>query len=125
VKETDSTQILSAYTAKLNFPFLTAVNGLDALNLYTASPSEFCCILTDISMPVMDGLESTRRIREFELANKLDPVKVISLTGLSGQDIEKEAFLCGVDLFLTRPLVFRGFVKALENTGVTRDRSGG
>lgn len=69
-------------------------------------------------MPVMDGLESTRRIREFERANKLEPVTVITLTGLSGQEIQQEAFVSGVDLFLTRPLALKGLVRALERTGV-------
>lgn len=74
--------------------------------------------MLDISMPVMDGLESTRRIREFERDNKLDPVTVITLTGLSGQDIQEDAFVSGVDLFLTRPLGLKGLTQALEATGV-------
>ncbi|KAK5661624.1 hypothetical protein OQA88_9724 [Cercophora sp. LCS_1] len=111
-------KILTAYMLKLNHPHATALNGLEAVNMYTKSPGDFNCILTDISMPVMDGLESTRRIREFERTNKLDPVKVITLTGLSGADIQQDAFVSGVDLFLTRPLALKGLVKALESTGV-------
>lgn len=68
-------------------------------------------------MPVMDGLECTRRIREFERSHKLDPVTVIALTGLSGEDVQHDAFASGVDLFLTRPLVCKGLEKALEVTG--------
>jgi len=69
-------------------------------------------------MPIMDGLESTRRIREYERACQLPPVVVIALTGLSGDEIQQDAFVSGVDLFLTRPLIFKGLVKALESTGV-------
>ena len=74
--------------------------------------------LLDISMPIMDGLESTRRIREFERTNKLSPVTVITLTGLSGADIQNEAFVSGVDLFLTRPLGLTALLEALKTTGV-------
>ena len=73
---------------------------------------------TDISMPVMDGLEAMRRIREFERTNGLKSVTIITLTGLSGAEIEQDAFLSGVDMFLTRPLPFKGLVQALQSTGV-------
>ncbi|KAM7183949.1 hypothetical protein V8F33_013265 [Rhypophila sp. PSN 637] len=110
-------KILTAYMTKLKHPFVPAMNGLEAMEIYTSSPEKFRCIVTDISMPVMDGLESTRRIREFERVKKLKPVTVIALTGLSGDEIQQDAFVSGVDLFLTRPLVFKGLEKALEMTG--------
>ena len=75
----------------------------------------------DISMPGMDGLESTRRIRNFERKQKLDPVTVITLTGLSGPEIEHDAHASGVNLFLTRPLKIQGLVDALRLTGVVED----
>jgi CheY-like chemotaxis protein len=71
-------------------------------------------------MPVMTGLESTRRIREFERKNKVEPVTVITLTGLSGPEIEHDAYVSGVDLFLTRPLKLQGLVDALKMTGVVK-----
>jgi CheY-like chemotaxis protein len=69
-------------------------------------------------MPVMDGLESTRRIREFERDQGLKPAVVIALTGLIGQDVRQDAFSSGVDLFLTRPLVLKGLEEALTSTGL-------
>lgn len=69
-------------------------------------------------MPVMDGLESTRRIRAFESARRLPPAVVIALTGLGGADVRRDAFASGVDLLLTRPLVLKGLVGALEATGL-------
>lgn len=69
-------------------------------------------------MPVMDGLESTRRVRAYEQASQLRPAVVIALTGLGGADVQRDAFASGVDLLLTRPLVLRGLVNALESTGL-------
>ncbi|KAK3316752.1 hsp90-like protein [Apodospora peruviana] len=118
-------KILAAYMMKLGHAHVSAMNGREAVDLYTKSPGEFECIVTDISMPVMDGLESTRRIREFERTKKLKPVTIIALTGLSGAEIQQDAFGSGVDLFLTRPLVFKGLVQALESTGHGHGGSGG
>lgn len=110
-------QSLTAYMIKLKHSYVSAMNGLEAMKMYNGNPEKFRCIVTDISMPVMDGLECTRRIREFERAQKLQPVTVIALTGLSGKEIQHDAFVSGVDLFLTRPIVFKGLEKALEVTG--------
>jgi len=71
-------------------------------------------------MPVMTGLESTRHIRAFERKKKVEPVTIITLTGLSGPEIEHDAYVSGVDLFLTRPLKLQGLVDALKMTGVVK-----
>ncbi|OIW22598.1 hypothetical protein CONLIGDRAFT_587216, partial [Coniochaeta ligniaria NRRL 30616] len=111
-------KILAAYMKKIEQPHSTADNGLEALEKYRASPSEYSCILTDISMPVMDGLESSRRVREFERAGQLHPCKIIALTGLSGTDVQQDAFASGVDVFLTRPVTLKSVVDTLEALGV-------
>lgn len=104
---------MAAYLTKLKYTYATAINGLEALEMYTSAPDKYSCLLTDISMPVMDGLDSTRRIREFEAAGGLKPVVVIALTGLSGPEVRQNALASGVDLFLTRPLPLRGLKEAL------------
>lgn len=69
-------------------------------------------------MPVMDGLESSRRAREFERARQLRPCKIIALTGLSGTDVQQDAFASGVDVFLTRPVTLKSVVHTLEALGL-------
>ncbi|KXJ85133.1 histidine kinase G7 [Microdochium bolleyi] len=61
----------------------------------------------DISMPVMDGLEATRGIRELEFVEQLEPSKIIALTGLASAEVQKAAFASGVDVFLTKPVRFK------------------
>lgn len=103
---------------KLKYDYTTAENGLEAVELYTRDPARYSCVLTDISMPVMDGLEATRRIRALERAGGHPPAVVIALTGLHGAEIEQDAVASGVDLFLTRPLVLGRLKDALLAAGL-------
>lgn len=56
-------------------------------------------------MPVMDGLESTRRIREYEKTLETKPrVTIAALTGVAQADKQRDATGSGMDLFLTKPI---------------------
>ncbi|KAJ5416361.1 CheY-like superfamily [Penicillium cf. griseofulvum] len=102
-------RILVAHMKKEGYRYTTARNGLEALNIFKAHPTKFGVILMDISMPVMNGFESTRLIRkaEREYQNGLDisakesfrPVTVVALTGLASASDRHEAYGSGMDLF--------------------------
>jgi CheY-like chemotaxis protein len=108
-------QLLVTFMKKAKFPYAAASDGLEALNTYKAAASSspstmrpaFDYVLMDISMPVMDGLTSTREIRKFEKENKLRPAKIFALTGLASESAQKEAFESGIDHFLPKPVNFR------------------
>jgi len=106
--------ILTAYMKRLGHVHATAVNGRDALDLYTMSPGRFRVVLMDISMPVMDGLEATRLIRAFESGQNLRPATIIALTGLASAEAQQEAFASGINLFLTKPVSFRELTQILS-----------
>ncbi|ORY60866.1 uncharacterized protein BCR38DRAFT_496783 [Pseudomassariella vexata] len=111
-------QILASLMRKLNHSFKTASNGMEALESYVNQPGRYCCVLmADISMPVMDGLESTRRIREFERTQRLAPVTIFALTGLASASTQKEAFASGIDLFMTKPVRLKQLAAALTEKG--------
>ncbi|KAF3764187.1 hypothetical protein M406DRAFT_42071, partial [Cryphonectria parasitica EP155] len=111
-------KILSAYMKKLKLAHVTAINGLESLTLYSQAPSDYCCILTDISMPTMDGLESARRIRQYERTRRLKQTPIIALTGLAGAGIQEDAVASGIDMFLTRPVTLKRLTEALETLGL-------
>ncbi|MCH7864138.1 MAG: response regulator, partial [Proteobacteria bacterium] len=97
--------------AKLNVPCETAENGAQALEM--AAAGRYRVILADISMPEMDGLEFTRRLRETEHeGGRRTPV--IAVTGHVGRD-DRDRFLdAGMDDVLTKPLAFETLVQVLD-----------
>lgn len=94
------------------------MNGLESSSMYEQAPSAYCCVLTDISMPLMDGLQSARRIRQFERDHRLKQTPIIALTGLAGVAVQEDAVASGVDMFLTRPVTLKTLMEALEAVGL-------
>ena len=60
----------------------------------------------DLSMPVMDGLTSTRHIRQFESKNGLPRSNIVALTGLASAQDQNDAQEAGVDMYLVKPVKF-------------------
>lgn len=84
------------------FSVTTVETGIDALNIFTKN--RFDCILMDIEMPGMDGLETTSKIRSVEEQNKYRPIPIIMLTAHALSDYEQKAKEVGCNAFLTKPL---------------------
>jgi CheY-like chemotaxis protein len=122
-------KLLQVFMKKRKYTAVTkAEDGLQAVEAYqtalNSTPSEPPdIILMDISMPIMDGFEATRRIREIELqynyslsANETPQnCLIIALTGLASDRDQKEAFRSGVDLYITKPVSFAKISKLLDN----------
>lgn len=79
----------------------TASNGEEALKI--ASRIHPDLILMDLAMPGIDGLESTRRIREDA---ELRDVPVVALTAFGTGGFQRAAFESGFDGYLTKPVDF-------------------
>ncbi len=77
------------------FSVHTAGNGLQALAVFNTTPLDL--IILDVMMPDMDGLETTRRIRQTSL------VPIIVLTALSEEKDKVAALDLGADDYLTKP----------------------
>lgn len=63
----------------------------------------------------MDGLESTRRIREFEKTlERTFCVKIAALTSVAQADTQRDAIGSGMDLFLTKPIRLNSLVPVIK-----------
>ncbi|KAK5125214.1 hypothetical protein LTR85_000890 [Meristemomyces frigidus] len=118
-------QLLVMFMKKLSYPYAEAENGLEALEKFKkayrpgddgqAAGRRFDYILMDISMPVMNGMDATRRIREFEKENKMKRTTIIALTGLASAQAQSEAEAAGIDVFLPKPVKFAELRKLLSS----------
>jgi CheY-like chemotaxis protein len=68
----------------------------------------------DVSMPIMDGMTSTRAIRQHEVSNDLARCRIVALTGLASATARLEALSSGVDTFMTKPLNFKALGSLLR-----------
>jgi len=106
-------RILVACITKLknsDTDYITASDGQQALDRYTDAINigmRIPIIFMDISMPVMDGFTSTRKIRAFEKERGLrsrDRSMIIALTGLASAEAQHEIENSGFDLYLRKPV---------------------
>ena len=105
----------------------SASDGLQAINTYrtllqSSPPAPPGIILMDLSMPIMNGFEATRQIREIEADHnsRLVPSQIpyhsliIALTGLASVRDQKEAYTAGVDSYIMKPVSFAKLTTLLE-----------
>lgn len=62
---------------------------------------DFRVICMDVSMPGMDGMETTRKLREMPCRSS--SAKVVAMTGHAFEEDRKHCFEAGMDDFLTKP----------------------
>lgn len=79
-----------------------ANNGLEALSHY--KEKEYDIILMDCQMPVMDGLEATKNIRQFETTSEKNRTPIIALTANAMEGVESTCLKAGMDAYLTKPV---------------------
>ena len=82
----------------LNCEIIHAKDGKEALNICKNQP-DIDFVLMDINMPVMDGHESTRRIREFNTK-----LPIIAQTAYSTPEDKERAFAAGCNNFISKPI---------------------
>ena len=92
--------ILQAYLEIAGHTVDRASNGLEALKLAETTPYD--AILMDISMPEMDGLEATRRLRSS--AGENQDTLVIALTAHVQKEIREQCTEAGMNDFLAKPV---------------------
>ena len=93
---------------------IKAVNGEEAVRIFADSrPGEIDAILMDVMMPVMDGLEATRRIRAMKRPDART-IPIIAMTANAFAEDRQRAFAAGMDMHIAKPLEGSEMVETLE-----------
>ena len=87
-----------------NIEVVSAKNGQEAADLFRRENGRFDLILMDILMPVMDGLEATRRIRAMHDIPGAGQVPIVAMTANAFRENFEESFNAGMDAHLVKPI---------------------
>jgi CheY-like chemotaxis protein len=104
-------KVVQALLRKYNYNFTFANNGAEAYEAYKLN--DFECILMDLHMPFMDGLESTILIRRFEKENNLKETPIIAVTASHPEQDKSKCISAGMNDFLRKPLNIKDLVQSI------------
>jgi PAS domain S-box-containing protein len=106
-------QLVSVILGRLGLEVVQAVDGLEAVRLTEAQ--RFDVILMDMQMPVMDGYNATRELRERGLT-----LPIIALTGNAMIGDEDKCRAAGCSGFLPKPIDIDALIRCLEQELTSR-----
>lgn len=106
--------IISSILTEEGFSITVAENGEEAVRLFSESPvGHFAAILMDAQMPVMDGYEASRAIRDLKRADA-KTVRIFACTASTFAEDRNRALASGMDDFLSKPLNVTVMLQKLE-----------
>lgn len=97
-------RVASALLTRLGFETDAANNGKEALDLVRTNHAGYDVILMDCQMPIMDGYETTRCIREWEQSNGQGGTPIIALTADALPGTEASCHDAGMNDYLAKPV---------------------
>ena len=113
-------QVAMKHLTSLGYQVTLAVNGQEAVSLFKKQP--FHLVLMDIQMPIMDGYEATRLIREHEkktitpfvhstgLRHPIPRTPIIAMTAHAIKGYREKCLAADLDDFMTKPLNKKEFL---------------
>lgn len=104
-----SQMAIKNFLAELGYRVTTANNGEEAVELFC---SEFSIITMDYNMPIMDGIEATKHIRQKQKKHS-ETATIIGLTSHKDQPTLNACLEAGMDVALSKPLNFDKFKKII------------
>jgi len=115
----DAREMYTEYLEFSGFDVVEAGNGMEALQRAIDSAPDI--ILMDLSLPVMDGWEATRRLKADESTKA---IPVLAVTGHALTGVSNDAKNAGCDGFITKPCLPEDLVTEIRKVLGGQTRSG-
>ncbi len=110
----DNRFLINAFLKNESCSIVEADNGSIAVELFPTE--QWDIILMDMQMPVMDGYQATRRIREIEKKEGIGYTPIVALTAHSINTEVKKCFDAGCDVHLAKPVSKADLLKVIRDT---------
>ncbi|KAL4497320.1 hypothetical protein ABPG72_011255 [Tetrahymena utriculariae] len=101
-----------------------AFNGRQALEIAKEkfrSQQYVNLILMDVNMPIMDGIEATRIIKNLVKEGKMNPLKIVMITAFGSLKDRQNAKLAGADAYMEKPVTVNSLIAAIEQAESGQD----
>lgn len=106
-EDTDSNFLLLNIVLRKKYNLTRAYNGQEAVELYQSDKPDI--ILMDIKMPIMDGLEATRKIRQMD-----SEIPILALTANAFDSDRQKVIEAGCNGYMAKPIVAAKLTALLE-----------
>ena len=110
--------LLRKFLKMAGYAVMEATNGIEALELLRNQAVLPDLIITDVEMPVMDGITMVEQIRYLD--SGVSTVPIVIASGNPDEEMRKRSLEVGSDVFLTKPFDFKVLRK--EIAGLLRSR---
>ena len=109
-----NSEIALAILNEYGFQVDTAENGEEAVEkIRNSAPGDYELVLMDIQMPVMNGYEAAKQIRALD-DPALAGITILAMTANAFDEDKKKALECGMDGFLSKPIVIEELIRTLQ-----------
>ncbi|MDV7339704.1 response regulator [Terasakiella sp. A23] len=103
-------KIIEAMVVSGGYDLHQVENGRDAL--HAVEEEDYLCVLMDLHMPEMDGIEATRQIRALSSTKRAIPI--IAVTANVLDSVRDEAMEAGMNEFLSKPVSCQILLDAIQ-----------
>ena len=109
-----NSEIAVALLSEYGFRVDTAEDGAEAVEkVKNSTPGDYDLVLMDIQMPVMNGYEAAKQIRALD-DPALAEITILAMTANAFDEDRKKALECGMDGFLSKPIVIEELIHTLQ-----------
>ncbi|MHC1713971.1 MAG: response regulator [Solidesulfovibrio sp.] len=108
----DNLMLMQLFLQDSGYRIEVAVNGREAVKRSAVGPCDL--IFMDLEMPVMDGYDATRAIRDMERQRQSPPVPILALTAHSLDEHRLRCQEAGCTDFLVKPVRKAAIARALS-----------